>query len=171
MAAPDREVFSMVGDGWYLIMTREIVTPVPEGMKLIIVLVDNHGFNSIGGLSRSLGTDGFGTQYRFRKNGSLGLDSDTAAGAVLPIDLAANAASLGADAVRVNSIDELRGALERARQATRTSVICIEADRYEGVPSYESWWGVPVAEVSTVEAVKAARRVYEKARKKEQRYL
>ena len=171
MAAPDREVFAMVGDGSYLMMSSEIVTAVQEGIKLIIVLVDNHGFNSIGGLSRSLGTDGFGTQYRFRKSGSLGLDSDKAPGAVLPVDLAANAASLGADAVRVNSVDELRGALERARQATRTSVICIEVDRYEGVPNYESWWDVPVAEVSTVEAVKAARLEYEKARKKEQRYL
>jgi 3D-(3,5/4)-trihydroxycyclohexane-1,2-dione acylhydrolase (decyclizing) len=171
MAAPDREVFCMVGDGSYLMMSSEIVTAIQEGIKLIIVLVDNHGFNSIGGLSRSLGTDGFGTQYRFRKNGSIGLDSDKAPGAVLPIDLAASAASLGADAVRVHSVDELRGALERARQATRTSVICIEVDRYVGVPSYESWWDVPVAELSTVEAVKAARLEYEKARKKEQRYL
>ena len=171
MAAPDREVFSMVGDGSYLMMSTEIVTAVQEGIKLIIVLVDNHGFNSIGGLSRSLGMDGFGTQYRFRKNGSLGLDSDTSPGAVLPIDLVANAASLGAEAVRVRSVDELRGALERARQATRTSVICIEVDRYEGVPDYESWWDVPVAEVATVESVNAARREYEKARKKERRYL
>ena len=171
MAAPDREVFAMVGDGSYLMLGTEIVTAVQEGIKLIIVLVDNHGFNSIGGLSRSLGTDGFGTQYRFRTNGSIGLDSDKAPSAVLPIDLAANAASLGADAVRVRSVDELRGALERARQATRTSVICIEVDRYEGVPNYESWWDVPVAEVATVEAVNTARREYEKARKKEQRYL
>ncbi len=171
MAAPDREVFAMVGDGSYLMLGTEIVTAVQEGIKLIIVLVDNHGFNSIGGLSRSLGTDGFGTQYRFRKNGSIGLDSDRAPGAVLPIDLAANAASLGADAVRVRSVDELRGALERARLATRTSVICVEVDRYQAVPDYESWWDVPVAEVATVEAVKAARREYEKAREKEQPYL
>src|SRR5256886_9790810 len=161
----------MVGDGSYLMMSSEIVTAVQEGIKLIIVLVDNHGFKSIGGLSRSLGTDGFGTQYRFRKNGSLGLDSDTAPGAVLPIDLIANAASLGAEAVRVRSVDELRGALDHARLATRTSVICIEVDRYEGVPNYESWWGVPVAEVATVESVNAARRECEKARKKEQLFF
>ena len=171
MAAPDREVFAMVGDGSYLMMNSEIVTAVQEGIKLIIVLVDNHGFNSIGGLSRSLGTDGFGTLYRFRKNGSLGLDSDKSPGAVLPIDLAANAASLGADAVRVHSIDELGAALERAKQATTTSVICIEVDRYEAVPAYESWWDVPVSEVAQVESVKAARLEYEKAREKEQRYL
>jgi 3D-(3,5/4)-trihydroxycyclohexane-1,2-dione acylhydrolase (decyclizing) len=171
MAAPDREVFAMVGDGSYLMLGTEIVTAVQEGIKLIIVLVDSHGFNSIGSLSRSLGTDGFGTQYRFRKNGSLGLDSDTAPGGLLPIDLAANAASLGAEAVRVRGIDELRGALEHAKKATGTSVICVEVDRYKGVPGYESWWDVPVAEVATVDAVNAARREYEKARKKEQRYL
>src|SRR6202165_5047604 len=171
MAAPDRGVFALVGDGSYLMMRSEIVTSYQEGIKLIIVLVDNRGFNSIGSLSRSLGTDGFGTQYRFRKNGSLGLDSDNAPGAVLPIELGGNAASPGADAVRVRSVDELRGALARAKQATRPSPICIEVDRYEGVPSYESWWDVPVAEVATVEAVNAARLEYEKARKKEQRYL
>ena len=171
MAAPDREVFAMVGDGSYLMLGTEIVTAIQEGIKLVIVLVDNHGFNSIGSLSRSLGTDGFGTQYRFRKNGSIGLDSDTAPGAVLPIDLTANAASLGAEAVRVRSIDELRDALAKAKQATRTSVVCIEVDRYEAVPAYESWWDVPVAEVTTVDAVKAAREGYEQSKKKEQRYL
>jgi 3D-(3,5/4)-trihydroxycyclohexane-1,2-dione acylhydrolase (decyclizing) len=171
MAAPDREVFSMVGDGSYLMMSSEIVTAVQEGIKLIIVLVDNHGFKSIGGLSRSLGTDGFGTQYRFRKNGSLGLDGDKAPGAVLPIDLVANAASLGAEAVRVTSVDALREALQIAKRASRTSVISIEADRYESVPDNESWWDVPVSEVSTVDAVNAARRDYEASKKKQQRYL
>jgi 3D-(3,5/4)-trihydroxycyclohexane-1,2-dione acylhydrolase (decyclizing) len=171
MAVPDREVFSMVGDGSYLMMSSEIVTAIQEGIKLIIVLVDNHGFKSIGGLSRSLGTDGFGTQYRFRKNGSLGLDGDKTPSAVLPIDLVANAASMGAESVRVRTVDELREALQNAKRATRTSVICIEADRYESVPDNESWWDVPVAEVSTVDAVKAARQDYEKSKKKQQRYL
>ena len=171
MAAPDREVFSLVGDGSYLMLNGEIVTAVQEGIKLVIVLVDNHGFNSIGGLSRSLGTDGFGTQYRFRKNGSIGLDSEKAPAAVLPIDLAANAASLGAVAVRVKTIEELRSALNDAKQTDRTSVICIEVDRYEGVPSYESWWDVPVSEVASVDAVKAARESYEASKKKERQYL
>lgn len=171
MAAPDREVFSMVGDGSYLMMSSEIVTAVQEGIKLIIVLVDNHGFKSIGSLSRSLGTDGFGTQYRFRKNGSLGLDGDKAPGDVLPIDLTANAASLGAESVRVGSVVELREALQNAKRATRTSVICIEADRYESVPDNESWWDVPVAEVSTIDAVDAARRDYEASKKKQRPYL
>src|SRR3989440_11501737 len=106
MAAPDREVFSMVGDGSYLMMSSEVVTAVQEGIKLIIVLIDNHGFKSIGGLSRSLGTEGFGTQYRFRKNGSLGLDGDATPGAGLPIELAANAARLGAESVRGDRIEQ-----------------------------------------------------------------
>jgi 3D-(3,5/4)-trihydroxycyclohexane-1,2-dione acylhydrolase (decyclizing) len=171
MAAPDREVYSLVGDGSYLMLNSEIVTAVQEGIKLIIVLVDNHGFNSIGSLSRSLGTDGFGTQYRFRKNGSLGLDSEKSAGAVLPIDLTANATSLGAVGVRVKTIEDLRSALNDAKRTDRTSVICIEVDRYEGVPSYESWWDVPVSEVARVDAVKAAREGYEASKKKERRYL
>src|SRR2546430_1528523 len=171
MAAPDREVFSLVGDGSYLMLNSEIVTALQEGIKLVIVLVDNHGFNSIGSLSRSLGTDGFGTQYRFRKNGSLGLDSDNPAGAVLPIDLTANAASLGAVAVRAKTIEDLRPALSCAKRSDRTSLICIEAARYEAVPSYESWWDVPVSEVASVDAVKAAREGYEALKKKERRYL
>ncbi len=92
MAAPEREVYVLVGDGSYLMLPGEIVTSLQEGLKLTIVLVDNHGFNSIGSLSRSLGLDGFGTLYRFRRDGSLGLDSDPSPAPVLPLDLAANAA-------------------------------------------------------------------------------
>ena len=171
LAAPDREVFSLVGDGSYLMMSSEIVTAVQEGIKLVIVLVDNHGFNSIGGLSRSLGTDGFGTLYRYRHQGSIGRDSEPDPGAVLPIELAANAASLGATAVKVKTVAELRSALEEAKRANRISVICIEVDRYQGVPDYESWWDVPVAEVATVDAVKAARKGYEDSKKNERTYL
>jgi 3D-(3,5/4)-trihydroxycyclohexane-1,2-dione acylhydrolase (decyclizing) len=164
MAAPEREVYVMVGDGSYLMLSSEIVTSIQEGLKLTIVLVDNHGFNSIGSLSRSLGTDGFGTQYRYRQNGSLGMDSDDPTTQLLPVDLAANAESLGAKVIRCRTIDELRSGLEAAKGEEATVVLAIEVDRYEGVPGYESWWDVPVAEVSEVEAVKAARAEYERAR-------
>ena len=164
LAAPEREVYVMVGDGSYLMLSSEIVTSIQEGLKLTIVLVDNHGFNSIGSLSRSLGTDGFGTQYRYRQNGSLGVDSDSSPAPVLPVDLAANAESLGAKVIRCRTIDELRSGLEAAKGEDSTVVLAIEVDRYEGVPGYESWWDVPVAEVSEVEAVKAARAAYERAR-------
>ena len=164
MAAPEREVYVMVGDGSYLMLSSEIVTSIQEGLKLTIVLVDNHGFSSIGGLSRSLGTDGFGTLYRYRQNGSLGVDSDGSPAPVLPIDLAANAESLGAKVIRCGTIDELRSGLEAAKGEDSTVVLAIEVDRYEGVPAYESWWDVPVAEVSQVEAVMAARQAYSRAK-------
>jgi 3D-(3,5/4)-trihydroxycyclohexane-1,2-dione acylhydrolase (decyclizing) len=164
MAAPEREVYVLVGDGSYLMLSSEIVTSIQEGLKLTVVLVDSHGFNSIGSLSRSLGTDGFGTQYRYRRNGSLGLDSDDPQAPLLPVDLAANAESLGARVIRCGTIDELRSGLAAARGADSTVVLAVEVDRYEGVPSYESWWDVPVAEVSDVPAVQEARRAYEQAR-------
>jgi 3D-(3,5/4)-trihydroxycyclohexane-1,2-dione acylhydrolase (decyclizing) len=163
MAAREREVYVMVGDGSYLMLSSEIVTSIQEGLKLTIVLVDNHGFNSIGSLSRSLGTDGFGTQYRYRHNGSLGVDSDTPTAPLLPVDLAANAESLGAKVIRCRTVSDLRRGLEEAKAEDSTVVLAIEVDRYEGVPGYESWWDVPVAEVSEVQAVETARAAYEQA--------
>jgi 3D-(3,5/4)-trihydroxycyclohexane-1,2-dione acylhydrolase (decyclizing) len=164
LAAPEREVYVLVGDGSYLMMPSEIVTSVQEGLKLVIVLVDNRGYASIGALSRSLGTDGFGTLYRYRRDGSLGTDGNDP-GAVLPVDLAANAASLGAKVIRAETVPELRAALESAKLETGTIVIAVPADRYEGVPGYESWWDVPVAEVSETASVREARAAYEEARR------
>ena len=171
MAAPEREVYVMCGDGSYLMMNSEIVTSIQEGHKLTVVLVDNSGFSSIGALSRSVGSQGFGTHYRYRKNGSIGLDSEEEPGEVLPVDLATNAESLGAHVLRTTSVDELRDALEEARTADRTVVIHIPVDRYEGVPDYESFWDVPVAEVSEMESVVAAREEYAQNRRAERRYL
>jgi 3D-(3,5/4)-trihydroxycyclohexane-1,2-dione acylhydrolase (decyclizing) len=171
LAAPEREVVVLVGDGSYLMMPGELVTAVQERLKLTVVLVDNHGFNSIGSLSRSLGLQGFGTQYRFVDGDQPVLDGDDDPPPTLPLDLAANAASLGATAERVGSIAELRDALERARDAEGVSVILVEVDRYEGVPGYESWWDVPVAEVSDLPSVQDARRDYETARRAERRFL
>lgn len=165
MADPSREVYAFVGDGTYLMMPSEIVTSVQEGVKLTIIVVDNHGFASIGGLSASLGSAGFGT--RFRKRGeSGGLD-----GEVLAIDYAANARSLGALAVSVANIADFKQALQDARRAKRTSVIVVQADREERVPGYESWWDVAVAGVSRLESVNEARAEYEQALKKERYFL
>ena len=160
LAAPDRDVYVLVGDGSYLMLAQEIVTSIQEGAKLTIVLVDNDGFSSIGSLSRSVGSDGFGTLYRYRVDGSLGTDTDDS-GARLPVDLAANAESLGAHVFRARTVAELREALAAAKRVERTVVIHIEVDRYAGVPSYDSWWDVPVAEVSQVASVRAARERYE----------
>jgi len=161
LASPDREVFVLVGDGSYLMLSQEIVTAVQERLRVIVVLVDNSGYGSIGSLSRSLGSEGFGTLYRYRDGGSLGLDREGLEGRPLPVDLAANAESLGARVYRTQSIEELRKALVYARNERGPVVIHIMVDRYESVPSYESWWDVPVAEVSESEAIRAARVAYE----------
>ncbi|HEY2118464.1 MAG TPA: 3D-(3,5/4)-trihydroxycyclohexane-1,2-dione acylhydrolase (decyclizing) [Candidatus Acidoferrum sp.] len=160
MANPEREVYVLVGDGSYLMMAQEIVTSLQEGYKLNIVLLDNHGFSSIGGLSRSLGNEGMGTNYRFRRG-------EKYDGELLPVDFVANAASLGAHAVRVRTHDELVAALAAAKTETRTNIVVVETSYDEHVPGYESWWDVPIAEVSERETVRAARKIYEEARKKE----
>jgi 3D-(3,5/4)-trihydroxycyclohexane-1,2-dione acylhydrolase (decyclizing) len=162
MADPEREVYVMVGDGSYLMMAQEIVTAVAEGCKLNIILLDNHGFSSIGGLSQAVGAGGFGTEYRYRQT-----DTGQFDGEILPVDFAANAASLGARTIRATTHADLLAALETARSETRTTVVVVEVDREVRVPGYESWWDVPIAEVSEVAAVKRARAEYEKAIKKE----
>ncbi|HEY0718945.1 MAG TPA: 3D-(3,5/4)-trihydroxycyclohexane-1,2-dione acylhydrolase (decyclizing) [Streptosporangiaceae bacterium] len=166
MAAPDREVVVMVGDGSYLMMSSEIVTAVAEGIKLTIVLIDNRGFASIGALSESLGSQRFGTSYRFRNPASGMLD-----GGSLPVDLAANAESLGADVLRTRSIGEFRVALGRAMAAARTTVVCIETDPRAPVPSSESWWDVPVAGIAALASTQQAREAYERARRHQRDYL
>jgi 3D-(3,5/4)-trihydroxycyclohexane-1,2-dione acylhydrolase (decyclizing) len=166
LADPSREVYVFLGDGTYLMMPTEIVTSVQEGIKIIIVLVDNHGFASIGGLSRSLGQGGFGTSYRFRSLESGQLDGET-----LTVDYVANARSLGAHALKAATLGELKDALEKAKTLDRTTVIVVETDPSVGVPGYESWWDVAVAEVSEVESVREARARYEMARKNERHHL
>ncbi len=157
LADPSREVYVMVGDGSYLMMAQEIVTSIQERAKLTVVLVDNEGFASIGSLSRSKGTAGFGTRYRYRAQGSLGDDAANSSGERLPVDLALTAQGLGAHVFRARNIEELRDALVAAKNIDRTVVIHVPVDRYEGVPSYESWWDVPVAEVAESSEVKKAR--------------
>ena len=164
MADASREVYVMVGDGSYLMMAQEIVTSLQEQLKVNILVLDNHGFSSIGGLSQACGGGGFGTEYRYRGNGNL--EGDT-----MMIDFAANAASLGACATRVRTTDELERALLAARDHKRTSVIVVETDINERVPGYESWWDVPIAEVSQTASVAAARKAYDQARRKERFFL
>lgn len=171
MAAPEREVYVLVGDGSYLMMNSEIVTSIQEGYKLIIVLLDNQGFKSIGALSRSLGQGGFGTRYIYPREGVLPGDEAGTQLEALPVDLAANARSLGAHVIECRAYDEFVAALARSRATERTTVIYIQNDRYESVPGYESWWDVPVAEVSTMPSVQAARLEWETMRAKERLFL
>jgi 3D-(3,5/4)-trihydroxycyclohexane-1,2-dione acylhydrolase (decyclizing) len=169
LAAPEREVYVLVGDGSYLMLPGELVTAVAQRVPIVIVLVDNHGYASIGALSRSIGSSGFGTLYRVSDNGSVPLDP--ASTEVLPLDLAANAESLGARVLRARTIEELREGLAGARGVDGPVVVYIEADRYKGVPSYESWWDVPVAEVSEEDGVRAAREAYDRDHEHQRQYL
>jgi 3D-(3,5/4)-trihydroxycyclohexane-1,2-dione acylhydrolase (decyclizing) len=162
MADPDREVYVLVGDGSYLMMSQEIATAIQEGVKINIVLLDNHGFSSIGGLSRACGSEGFGTEYRYRTDGLKGR--------IQGIDFVANAASLGARAERATTREELAQSIESCKQASGVSVIVVETDYHDRVPGYESWWDVAVAEVSASEPVQQAYRDYA-AGKKRERYL
>ncbi|MDQ4042013.1 MAG: thiamine pyrophosphate-dependent enzyme, partial [Actinomycetota bacterium] len=166
LADPDREVYVLVGDGSYLMMAQEIVTAVQEGIKLTIVVVQNHGFASIGALSESLGSQRFGTRYRYRNAETGGLDGD-----LLPVDLAANAASLGADVRRTTTIDEFESALREARDAPRTTVVEVQTDPLVAAPSSEAWWDVPVAEVSGIDTTRAARAAYERDKAAQRTYL
>ena len=166
MADPTRDVYVMVGDGSYLMMAQEIVTSIQEGYKLTIVLVDSTGFASIGALSRSVGSNGFGTRYRFRDRSTGRLSGDT-----LPVDLAANAESLGAIGHRALDAPSLARALETARSAERTTVIYVPVDPDIRVPGYDSWWDVPVAEVSEQESVRAARKEWEAGKRRERYFL
>jgi len=166
LAAPEREVYVMVGDGSYLMLNSEIVTMVQEGLKVIIVVLDNHGFASIGGLSASVGSGGFGTEYRRRT------DAAELAGEVLPVDYAANAASLGARAIRARNRDELADAIQQAQQHEGGPVcIVIETDRAQRVGGYESWWDVAVAEVAINPEVAASRQEHEEAKRKQRYFL
>lgn len=166
IADPTREVFVFLGDGTYLMMPTEIATAVQEGIKIIVVLVDNHGFGSIRNLSHAVGSAGFGTRLRYRNAASGQLDGENVA-----VDYVANARSLGADACKVAGIAELKTALEKAKAGTRTAVIVLETDPSISVPGYESWWDVSVAEVAEMESVRQARARYVEARKLERHHI
>jgi 3D-(3,5/4)-trihydroxycyclohexane-1,2-dione acylhydrolase (decyclizing) len=165
MADPSREVFVMVGDGSYLMIHTEIVTSLQEHQKLIVVVIDNSSFKCIRELQMSTGSPSFGNDRRYRSESTGRLDGD-----YIPIDFAANGASLGAVSYAANSASELRDALQRARQNDRTTVVHVSVDKIAGVPGYESWWDVPVAETTSEASVEQALDAYEKARREQRFY-
>lgn len=166
MAHPDREVVVMVGDGSYQMLSSELATAIQEGLKITVVLLDNRGFGSIGSLSESVGSEGFGTNYRYRDE-----DTGELEGGVLPLDLAMNARSYGVGVQEAGDYDQLEEALQKARQADKTQVIVASVDKEQKVPGYSSWWDVPVAEESDIESVRKAREKYEEARKDQRNYF
>jgi 3D-(3,5/4)-trihydroxycyclohexane-1,2-dione acylhydrolase (decyclizing) len=168
LAAPEREVFVIIGDGTYLLMSSELATAVQEGIKLIVLVWENGGFKSIGSLSRSLGMDGFGTRFIQPKAGFLVGDSAGDAVEELPIDYAMNARSLGCNVIECATRDDYVAALKAAKAADSTTVVVIRNDRLHNVPGYESWWDVAVPEISEMPSVQEARVTYERMRAKEQ---
>ncbi|UXY22860.1 3D-(3,5/4)-trihydroxycyclohexane-1,2-dione acylhydrolase (decyclizing) [Streptomyces cynarae] len=164
-AAPGTAVWSLVGDGTYLMMPTEIVTAVQEGLPVNLVLIQNHGYASIGGLSEETGGERFGTAYRYRAA------DGTFTGAPLPVDLAANAASLGMDVLRSKTVRELRDALAAARASDRPTCVYVETDPTPTAPPAEAWWDVPVAEVATREAAVSARQRYDRHAADRRRHL
>jgi 3D-(3,5/4)-trihydroxycyclohexane-1,2-dione acylhydrolase (decyclizing) len=166
MADPAREVFVMVGDGGYLMLSNEIVTSLQEGYKLTIVLVDNHGFQCIRGLQEAAGSPAFGNELRYRDEHSGRLE-----GPYMPVDFVKNAESLGAQVYRADTRDALRNALQAAAQVRQTVLIYVPVDVDAKVPSFEGWWDVPVAEVSGEKGVQSSFRAYQEAKQKQRLYF
>ena len=165
MANPDGEVYVMVGDGSYLMMAQEIVTAIQEKQKITIIMLNNYGYSSIGSLSNAVGSEGFGTYYRYRNEETQQLD-----GGLLPVDYAANAASMGAYVIKAANVKELKEALQEAKTIDKTTFIYIDVDRKKAVPGF-AWWDVAVAEVSEKNAVKASFENYENNKKTQKYYL
>ncbi|MBP5916800.1 3D-(3,5/4)-trihydroxycyclohexane-1,2-dione acylhydrolase (decyclizing) [Streptomyces scabiei] len=169
LAAPGRPVWALVGDGTYLMMPTEIVTAVQENVPIKVLLVQNHGYASIGGLSESVGGERFGTAYRHRDP-----DDGTFTGAPLPVDLAANAASLGMRVLRAKTVRDLRAALAEARAADTPTCVYVEtqtADTVSGPPPAQAWWDVPVAETATRASAVKAREEYDRHVSTRRRHL
>ena len=163
LADPDRDVVVMVGDGSYLMLNSEIVTAVAEGLKLTIVVLDNHGFQCILALQRLVGVPDFGNELRFRDAASNRLD-----GPYVPIDFRAHAESMGALALHACTPDELRDALAQAKAADRITVIVVPTEPEKRMPGFESWWDVPVAGVSGQDTrAGRARTAYDKKRREQ----
>ncbi len=167
MADPSREVYVMCGDATYLMMPSDLITTIQEGYKITLILVNNDGYASIGGLSKSLGNKGFGTEFKYRDK-----TNNQLTGEHLPVDLAKNAESLGATVYRPKGMDQFKEALAQAKENTNTTVIYVETFRDRKLAGYAySWWEVPVPEVSISEGVQKARKDYEQQKKKQRSYI
>ena len=166
MARPQSEVVAIIGDGTFQMAPQEIATIVAERMKVILVVLQNHGWSSIGSLSESHGSQRFGTKYRMR-NEATGLLN----GEKLPFDIPANIRSYGIEVEEVSSTVDFREAYRRAEQRTEATAIVVNTDLYGPNPPGNGWWDVPVAAVSTLESTQQARIEYEQALEPQRHYL
>ncbi len=160
-----QEVVAIVGDGTYQMLPMEIATMAQEGLKVIIVLLQNHGFASIGALSESRGSQRFGTKYRVR-NAAGRLEGD-----LIPFDLAANAASWGAEVLKCDGMAEFRANFEKAVASDRLTVLYIETNLYGPNPPGTAWWDVPVSQTSELESTQKAYGEYVEEKKAQRHYL
>lgn len=161
LAEPDREVYAMVGDGSYLMLHSELVTSLQEQKKFTILLFNNNGFQCIHNLQREHGSDGFGNEFRYRESESGRLTGD-----YMPMDFAAHARSLGAQAYRAETAEQLEQALRDARKESVTTLIEIPVVPGTNAGGYESWWNVGVPEVSTEQKVVNAHHAMQASRAK-----
>ncbi|KIH74752.1 3D-(3,5/4)-trihydroxycyclohexane-1,2-dione acylhydrolase (decyclizing) [Corynebacterium glutamicum] len=159
-AGDDRDVVIMVGDGSYLMLNTELVTAVAEGIKVIVVLIQNHGYASIGHLSETVGSQRFGTWYREYDADAKNFQGEQ----ILPVDLAMNARSYGMDVIEVepsaNAIEDLKAAMATAKASEKSTFIHINSDPLIYAPDGAGWWDVPVSETSTLDSTNAAREDY-----------
>ena len=159
-AGDDRDVVIMVGDGSYLMLNTELVTAVAEGIKVIVVLIQNHGYASIGHLSETVGSQRFGTWYREYDNDAKNFQGEQ----ILPVDLAMNARSYGMDVIEVepseNAIADLQAAMATAKASEKSTFIHINSDPLIYAPDGAGWWDVPVSETATLDSTNAAREEY-----------
>lgn len=170
-ADSSRTPIVMVGDGSYLMMHTELVSAVAEGLHFVVVLVQNHGYASIGHLSEDIGSERYGTKYRFHNQSGNEFES----GEVLPIDLATNAESLGINVIRIDespsAIVDLMQAVKDAKSNPRATLIHINSDPLLYAPDGEGWWEVPIAEESTLPSTQKASAIYKEAIKRQKKYL
>ena len=149
LACPDKEVYTMVGDGSFLMLHSELYTAVQEKAKINVMLFDNSGWGCIENLQNNQGTETFGT--RFTRRTDTGLD-----GEVIVTDYAKIAEGYGCKAYRVANEEELYAALEDSKKQTVPCLFDIKVAHKSMSDGYDSWWRVGVAEVSTSATVQKA---------------
>ena len=170
MADPNREVYVMIGDGSYLMLAQEIVTSIQENFKLTIILINNHGYKSIGSLSRSLGSGGYGTRFLYRNEQTGIIDGDeTNKSVTLPVNLASNVKSLGAYVIECKTFNDIQNALIKAKSIDKTTVVYTECDRHQEIEGH-AWWEVSISEVSKMKNVQKAYKEYIKHKKNQKFY-
>jgi 3D-(3,5/4)-trihydroxycyclohexane-1,2-dione acylhydrolase (decyclizing) len=165
LARPRGEVYAYIGDGTYVLNPGELVTAYQHGLKITVVVSENHGYQSIRRLQMGRVGRHFGNEFRTRDGGG------RLEGPYLELDLARSAEGLGARAWRASAPDELRSALAEARdEQRRPCVIVCETEPHRYLPDGGVWWDVAPAEVSELPEVQERRGEYERDRAARQRF-